>query len=42
MPIEVGIWRLGGKPQRITMSPLDSELRLEDALEKDLSILSPI
>ncbi len=40
MPIEVGIWRLGGKPEKIIMSALDSELRLEDALEKDLSILS--
>lgn len=40
MPIEVGIWRLGGKPEKIIMSALDSELRIEDALEKDLSILS--
>ncbi len=41
MPIEVGIWRLGAKPERVHMSPLDSELVLEDALVADLSILSP-
>lgn len=41
MPIEVGIWRLGGNPEKIIMSALDSESRLEDAFEKDLSILSP-
>jgi hypothetical protein len=40
MPIEVGIWRLGAKPERVHMSSLDSELRLEDALVADLSILS--
>jgi hypothetical protein len=41
MPIEVGIWRLGARPERVNMSALDSESRLEDALVKDLSILSP-
>jgi hypothetical protein len=41
MPIEVGIWRLGAKPERVHMSALDSELLLEDALVADLSILSP-
>lgn len=40
MPIEVGIWRLGSKPERVNMSAIDSELMLEDALVKDLSILS--
>ena len=40
MPIEVGIWRLGSKPERVTMSAIDSERMLEDALVKDLSILS--
>lgn len=40
MPIEVGIWRLGAKPEKVNMSVIDSELMLEDALEKDLSILS--
>lgn len=41
MPIEVGIWRLGAKPEKVSMSAIDSESRLEDALGKDLSILSP-
>ncbi|HEX8163168.1 MAG TPA: hypothetical protein VF538_14960 [Pyrinomonadaceae bacterium] len=41
MPIEVGIWRLGAKPEKVNMSVIDSELMLEDALVKDLSILSP-
>lgn len=40
MPIEVGIWRLGTKPEKVNMSTIDSELMLEDALVKDLSILS--
>jgi hypothetical protein len=41
MPIEVGIGRLGPKPERVQMSALDSELMLENALVADLSILSP-
>lgn len=41
MPIEVGIWRLGERPEKVNMSAIDSELMLEDALVKDLSILSP-
>jgi hypothetical protein len=41
MPIEVGIWRLGTKPERVSMAAIDSESKLEDALVKDLSILSP-
>lgn len=40
MPIEVGIWRLGVKPQKVTTSSIDSEKLLEDAIVKDLSILS--
>jgi hypothetical protein len=40
MPIEVGIWRLGTAPQKVNLSVIDSELMLEDALVKDLSILS--
>ncbi|MBS0264595.1 MAG: DUF91 domain-containing protein [Planctomycetes bacterium] len=41
MPIEVGIWKLGQKPQRVNFTPLDSEEKLEDVLCQDLSILSP-
>lgn len=40
MPIEVGIWRLGEKPEKVSMSAIDSERMLEDALVKDLSIVS--
>jgi hypothetical protein len=40
MPIEIGIWRLGDKPEKVVMSAIDFEKRLEDALTKDLSILS--
>lgn len=41
MPIEVGIWRLGEKPEKVSGSLIDSELMLENALARDLSILSP-
>ena len=41
MPIEVGIWRLGDKPEKVSFSTIDSEKMLEDALNEDLSILSP-
>lgn len=40
MPIEVGLWRLGVKPEKVNASVIDSELLLEDALSKDLGILS--
>lgn len=40
MPVEVGLWRLGTKPEKVALSTLNSELILENALEKDLSILS--
>lgn len=40
MPIEVGIWCLGDKPEKITLTPLSAESKLEDALAQDLSILS--
>jgi hypothetical protein len=41
MPVEVGLWRLGQtRPEKVVVSMLDAETVLEDALEKDLSILS--
>lgn len=40
MPVEIGIWRLGDKPEKIEMSSLDLEKTLQAALTKDLSILS--
>jgi hypothetical protein len=41
MPIELGIWRMGETPQKITFTSIDAETRLEETLCKDLSILSP-
>jgi len=41
MPIEVGIWRLGNKIERVAFSPLPSEERLEDIIANDISILDP-
>ena len=40
MPVEVGIWRLGDTPTKVALSSIESETRLEDALTKDLSVLS--
>jgi hypothetical protein len=40
MPVEVALWRLGDRPEKVSLSAIDSEALLEDALEKDLSILS--
>ncbi|MFQ5480943.1 MAG: endonuclease NucS domain-containing protein [Thermodesulfobacteriota bacterium] len=41
MPIEVGIWRLGDKADRVEFSEMPSEKRLEDILAEDISILDP-
>lgn len=41
MPIEVGIWRMGERPQRVDFSAIETEKRLEDVLASDLSILEP-
>lgn len=41
MPIEVGIWKLGAKLERVRIQPLDSEARLEDSICEDLSIIAP-
>jgi len=41
MPIEVGIWRMSERPERIDFSAIDAEKRLEDVLAKDLGILDP-
>ena len=39
MPIEVGIWRIDGGVRRLALSPLHLEALLEEAIEKDASIL---
>lgn len=41
MPIEVGIWQLGNKIERMKFEPMPSEERLEDILAADISILDP-
>jgi len=41
MPIEVGIWSLGDRVERVKFSPMTSEERLEDILMDDISILDP-
>jgi hypothetical protein len=41
MPIEVGIWRLGDKVERVKFSPMPSEEQLENILAEDISILDP-
>jgi hypothetical protein len=41
MAIEVGIWRMGEKWERVTVSALDAEKTLEDQIVRDLSILAP-
>jgi hypothetical protein len=41
VPIEVGIWRMGEKLDRIQFRRMESEAKLEDMLAGDLSVLSP-
>lgn len=41
MPIEVGIWRLGKKVERVQFTAMPSEERLEAILDEDISILDP-
>jgi hypothetical protein len=40
MPIEVGIWRIDGGPQKVSFSRLESESKLEEILDSDISLLS--
>lgn len=41
MPVEMGIWKLGDKLEKVPCTSIDSEARLEEALEADLDLLSP-
>jgi len=41
MPIEVGIWRINGTPQRVHFSTIEDEARLEGVLKADIGILDP-
>src|SRR6056297_2832126 len=39
MTVEVGLWRLGEKPEKVRFVPIPKEEKLEDILAADLSIL---
>ena len=41
MPIEVGLWRIDQGLTKLAASPLDLELRLEQALFQDIGMLGP-
>lgn len=41
MPIEVGLWRIDKEPEKVYFSPMESEKKLEEVLDNDLSLLSP-
>jgi len=41
MPIEVGVWRINGAPEKIAFSALETEAKLEDILVQDVSLISP-
>lgn len=40
MPIEVGVWKVNDGIKKLSFSSIESERKLEDILEKNLSILS--
>ena len=40
MAVRHGIWKIGDKPQTLTMVKLESESLLEEQITKDVSILS--
>ncbi|NJN54105.1 MAG: hypothetical protein HC804_04720 [Anaerolineae bacterium] len=41
MPIEIGIWKINEKPEKVHFTSLDREARLENILDADISILDP-
>jgi hypothetical protein len=41
MPFELGVWRIDKELNRLEIKSLDQEKRLEDFLEKDITIASP-
>ncbi len=41
MPVEVGIWKLGTKVERVQFTPMPTERQLEDIVAADISILDP-
>ena len=41
MPVEIGVWRLGDDLKQVPFSSMDRESKLEEALARDISVLSP-
>lgn len=41
MPVELGVWRIDRELERVGITSLDQEKRLEDFLDQDISIASP-
>lgn len=41
MPLEIGVWRIDNGLKSVEFGPLDIEARLEDILDKNVSIASP-
>ena len=41
MPLELGIWRIDNGLEKLSVKSLDQEERLEEFLDKDISIASP-
>lgn len=41
MPIEVGIWRINEKPEKVNFSAIETESKLESILSQDIGVLDP-
>jgi len=41
MPVETQIWRVDDKPEKVEFSPMETESKLEQLLEQDLSLIDP-
>lgn len=41
MPIEVGIWRIDGAPEKVQFSSIETEAKLEKVLNTDIDVLDP-
>lgn len=41
MPIEVGIWKINGIPEKVHFSSIENEAKLEEVLNENIGILDP-
>jgi RecB family endonuclease NucS len=39
MPLQIGLWRVDGKPTRLATSSIQFERRLEELIESDITML---